>query len=137
MIEFVQANLLLVILTITSGSLLLWPMIRPNGKELSPTDATLLINRESAVVIDVRTAAEFSAGHVADSINIPVDKIADRANELEKYKGRPLILNCATGVRSGGACAILRKKGFEKVFSLSGGVGAWTQAGLPLKKGAK
>lgn len=137
MIEFIQNNLLLVVLVITSGGMLVWPMLRPGGQALSPADATLLINRERAVVIDVRTAAEFATGHVADSINIPREKIAERVGELEKYKDRPLILNCASGVRSDSACAELRKLGFEKVFSLAGGVGGWTQAGLPLKKGAK
>ena len=137
MIEFIQNNLLLVILTITSGSMLLWQSLRPNGKELSPTDATLMINRENAVFVDVRSSAEFSSGHVADSINIPRDKLIERIAELEKYKDRPLILNCATGVRSGGACGDLRKQGFDKVFSLAGGMNAWLQAGLPLKKGSK
>lgn len=137
MIEFVQSNLLLVILTLTSGSMLFWPMIRPGGKEVSPGDATLLINRENAVVIDVRTAEEFAAGHLADAINIPRDKFDERVKELEKFKDRPLIINCASGVRSGGACGDLRKRGFERVFNLAGGVGAWTQAGLPLKKGSK
>lgn len=137
MFEFIQANLLLVALTLTSGAMLFWPMLRPSGKEISPTDATLMINRESAVLIDVRSAAEFAAGHVPDSINIPREKIAERISELDKYKDRPLILNCASGVRSGNACGELRKRGFEKVFSLAGGLGAWTQAGLPIRKGAK
>lgn len=138
MIEFIQSNLLLVVLTITSGGMLLWPMLNPSGaKELSPTDATLLINRENALFVDVRSPAEFSSGHVADAINIPREKLIERIAELEKFKDRPLILNCASGVRSGSACADLRKQGFEKVFSLAGGMNAWLQAGLPLKKGHK
>ena len=137
MIEFIQQNILLVVLTLTSGGMLLWPMLRPGGKELSPTDATLMVNRENAVFVDVRSEAEFAAGHVPDSLHIPREKIAERVAELEKFKDRPLILNCATGVRSSSACSELRKRGFEKVFSLAGGVGAWSQAGLPLKKGNK
>lgn len=137
MIEFIQNNILLVILTITSGAMLLFPMLRPGGKEVSPSEATLLVNRDDAVFIDVRSAAEFASGHVPDAINIPREKIAERVAELEKYKGRPLIINCASGVRSGSACGELNKRGFEKVFNLAGGVGAWSQAGLPIKKGAK
>jgi len=137
MVDFVQQNILLVTLVFTSGGMLLWPMLRPGGKEVSATDATMMINRENAVVVDVRSAAEFIAGHVPDSINIPREKIAERVGELEKYKDRPLILNCASGVRSSSACAELRKLGFEKVFSLAGGVGAWSSAGLPTRKGAK
>ena len=137
MIEFLQNNILLVILTLTSGGMLLVPMLLPGGKDISATDATLLVNREDAVFIDVRSAEEFASGHVPDAINIPREKVLARMAEIEKYKGRPLILNCASGMRSGSACRELQKRGFEKVFNLSGGVGAWAQAGLPLKKGAK
>lgn len=137
MFEFIQTNILLVVLTVTSGAMLFWPMFRVGGKEVSPTDATLMINRENAIFIDVRSAAEFASGHVPDSINIPREKIVERLPELEKYRDRPLILNCASGVRSGSACGELRKRGFEKVFNLAGGVGAWAQAGLPMKKGSK
>lgn len=137
MFEFIQTNILLVVLTLTSGVMLFWPMFRVGGKEVSPTDATLMINRENAIFIDVRSAAEFASGHVPDSINIPREKIVERLPELEKYRDRPLILNCASGVRSGSACGELRKRGFEKVFNLAGGVGAWAQAGLPMKKGSK
>lgn len=137
MFEFIQANILLVVLTLTSGGMLLVPLLRRGGKEVSPTDATLMVNRENAVFIDVRSAAEFASGHVPDAINIPHEKIVERLGEIEKFKDRPLILNCASGVRAGSACGELRKRGFDKVFSLAGGVGAWAQAGLPVKKGAK
>lgn len=137
MVEFIQNNLLLVVLTLTSGSMLLWPMLRPGGKDISPSDATLLVNRENAVFIDVRSATEFASGHVPDAINIPREKIVERIAEIEKFKDRPLILNCASGMRSSSACGELKKRGYEKVFNLSGGVGAWAQAGLPIKKGAK
>lgn len=137
MVDFISQNILLVTVFVTSGALLLWPMLRPGGQELSCADATLKINRENAVVIDVRTAAEFVTGHVPDSINIPRDKLKERVAELEKFKGRPLILNCASGVRAGGACGELRRLGFEQVFQLAGGMSGWLQAGLPMAKGAK
>jgi rhodanese-related sulfurtransferase len=137
MIEFIQNNILLIAVALTSGGALLWPRLRPGGQQLSPVDATMKINRENALVVDVRPAAEFAAGHVADSINLPRDKIGERSAELEKYRDRPIILSCATGVRSSAACNELKKLGFDKVFSLAGGMGAWSQAGLPVKKGAK
>ena len=137
LIPFLQQNILLVAVFVTSGSLLLWPMMRPGGQDISPTDATLMINRENAVVIDVRTAAEFAEGHVPDALHIPREKVLDRLAELEKYRDRPLILNCATGARSGGACGELRRMGFENVFQLAGGMNGWLQAGLPMAKGSK
>jgi rhodanese-related sulfurtransferase len=137
MFEFLQHNILLVVVVVTSGSLLLWPMLRPPGRELSSTDATIKINRENAVVIDVRTPEEFVTGHVPESINIPREKLKERLAEIEKFKDRPIILNCASGVRSGGACGELKRLGFENVFQLSGGMNGWLQAGLPMAKGRK
>lgn len=137
MFDFIQNNILLVAVALTSGGALLWPMLRPSGQELSTVDATMMINRENALVVDVRSAAEFAAGHIAESINLPREKIGEASTSLEKYRDRPIILNCATGVRSSAACNELKKLGFGKVFSLAGGMGAWTQAGLPVKKGAK
>ena len=137
MFEFIQHNFLLVLTFVVSGGFLIWPLVRPGGKELSSADATLKINRENAVVIDVRTAAEFVTGHVPTSINIPREKFKERAAELEKFRGRPLILNCASGVRASGACGELRKMGFENVFQLAGGMNGWLQAGLPMAKGSK
>lgn len=137
MFEFIQQNLLLVGIFLVSSTMLLWPMLQPGGRDISSTDATLKINRENAVVIDVRTPSEFETGHVPASINIPRDKLSERAGELAKFKGRPMIVNCASGARAGGACSELRKLGFEQVFRLSGGMGSWLQAGLPMTKGKK
>lgn len=137
-IEFLQKNILLVAVAVVSGVMVLWPLLRRSGaKDVSAGDATLLINRENAIVLDVRAPGEFAAGHLPDAINIPADKLAERIGELEKYKGRPLIVNCQTGMRSGSACGTLRKNGFARVFSLAGGVGEWQKAGMPLRKGSK
>lgn len=137
MVDFILQNILLVSVVVTSGALLLWPMLQGGGADISCTDATLKINRENAVVIDVRTAGEFVTGHVPESINIPRDALKDRVGELEKFRGRPLILNCASGARAGGACGDLKRLGFENVFKLSGGMNSWIQAGLPMAKGSK
>jgi rhodanese-related sulfurtransferase len=137
MFEFVQHNILLIAVFVVSGGMLLWPMLRPSGRELSSTDATLKINRENAVVIDVRTPDEFKSGHVPESINIPRDKFKERIAEIEKFKGRPIIVNCASGVRSSGACGDLKRLGFDNVFQLSGGMNGWLQAGMPMAKGGK
>lgn len=137
-IDFLQQNIILVALVIISGTMFLWPFLRRSGaKEISVGDATLMINRQNAVVLDVRAPAEFAAGHLADAINVPTDKIADRAGDLEKYKGRPVIVTCQTGVRSSSACSALRKLGFDQLYNLAGGLGAWQQAGMPLRKGNK
>lgn len=137
--EFIQQNLMLVILTIASGSMLLFHTFkRDSGKSVNPTQATLLINREDAQVIDIRDAGEFSGGHLQGAKNIPLAKLAESAVQIEKMKGKPVIVCCTTGVRSLKAVAEVEKLGIEKVVSLDGGVQAWATAGLPLTgKGRK
>lgn len=137
--EFIQQNILLVLLALGSGGALLFLTLRrPGGRSgLTPTQATLLINREGAQIVDVRGSDEYVGGHLPDSRNIPLEQLEARAGDLERYKDTPLILVCQTGARSGGACAQLEKLGFAKVNSLEGGIAGWRSAGLPVKKGAK
>ena len=110
---------------------------KTSGPRVSPAQATQLINREDAQVIDVREQAEYVGGHVADARHLPLADLANRAGELDKFKAGPVLVVCQTGARSGGACRTLEKLGFAKVHSLEGGVAAWSEAGLPLKKGAR
>lgn len=136
--EFFNQNILLVSLVVVSGISLLWPMFaRPSGNSVSPAEATQLINREDAHIVDVREADEYAGGHLPDAKNIPVAKLVDRISELEKFKDKPIIICCATGMRSNKACAELKKQGFEKLHNLAGGVDAWVGAGYPIKKGSK
>jgi len=100
----------------------------------SPADATMLINREDAVFIDVRTDKEFRDGHIVNAINIPQSNLPNRTTELEKYKNKPIIIGCKSGNRSGAACSMLKKQGFEHVYNLSGGILAWQSANLPITK---
>ncbi len=137
--EFIQQNLLLVLMALGSGgALIAMSMRRPGGRSgVTPTQATLLINREDAQVIDVRGSDEYVSGHLPDSRNIPLEQLEARAGELEKFKDTPVILVCQTGARSSGACKQLEKLGFSKVNNLESGIAGWRAAGLPLKKGAK
>ena len=70
----------------------------------------------------------------AGAKNVPLARIDERAAELGKRKDRPLILYCDTANRSGKALSALKKQGFTRVVNLSGGLGAWQQAGLPVEK---
>ncbi len=131
--EFIQQNLMWVMLAAISGGMLLWQTIRGGGaNSISITEATLLLNREEAVVVDVRETHEWSAGHIPDAKHIALGQLGKHLSELEKFKARPLIICCASGNRSTSACHTLKKAGFERVFNLSGGIGAWTDAGLPV-----
>lgn len=131
--EFVQQNMMWVALAIISGTMLVWPMITGGGAQgLSPAQATLLMNREDAVVIDVRETGEWSSGHIAGARHITLGQLDKRLSEIEKFKGRPIIVCCASGNRSSSACSQLKKAGFDKVYNLSGGISAWLEASLPV-----
>ena len=134
--DFVRNNLLLFVVAFVSGAMLLWPVFRKStgGPWVNTAEATHLINREDALVVDVRDPGEYGAGHILGAKNVPLARIDERAPDLGKRKDRPLILYCDTANRSGKAIAALRKQGFTRVVNLSGGLGAWQQAGLPVEK---
>lgn len=139
MMDFIKQNLMLIGLALVSGAALLWPMLRRSTSgvaDLTPSEAVMLINREHAVMLDVRNAVEFASGHVPDARNIPLADLESRLGELAKYKDQPVLVNCQGGVRSISACAVLKKGGFTRVYNLDGGVNAWAQAKLPLIKEA-
>lgn len=136
--DFIYQNILLIALVLVSGVALILPMLMGSGgNDVNPAAATQLINREDAQVIDVREAEEFAAGHLPEAKNVPLAKLADRINEIERFKDKPVIVCCASGMRSGKACGELRKLGFAKVHNLSGGIDAWVGAGYPVKKGTR
>lgn len=136
--EFINQNILLVSLVVVSGLSLLWPtLMRPSGNSVGPAEATQLINREDALIVDVREADEYATGHLPEAKNFPAGKLAERVGELEKFKDKPIIVCCAAGMRSNKACGELKKQGFAKLYNLAGGVDAWVGAGYPVKKGSK
>jgi rhodanese-related sulfurtransferase len=136
-VKFVQDNIWLVLIAVVSGLMFIWPTVakRLHGsREVGVADAVQLINRQDAAVVDVREPGEFKSGHIPNARNVPVGQIGERTKELEKLKGKPIVLTCASGNRSTTAAGALRKAGFENVVSLAGGMGAWTQAGMPVEK---
>jgi rhodanese-related sulfurtransferase len=138
-VEFIKSNALLIGLALGSGIMLLMPMFRKSAggvPSLTAAEAVTLINRNNAVVLDVRDDAEFANGHIADAIHIPVADLESRLSELKKYKTKPVLVNCQRGARSAKACEILRKAEFTQVHNLQGGLDAWQQAKLPLVKSA-
>ncbi len=129
-------NLILLVMFLLSGALLLGPNFRGfiNGQTLTPAAATLMINRQKAVVIDVRTAEEFASGHIAKSKNVLANQIPDALQGLKLDKSVPIILVCASGRRTVPLIGKMKKAGFNEVFSLDGGLRAWSDAGLLLVK---
>ena len=101
---------------------------------LTPAGAIQLINNEEVTLLDVREPAETVVGKIAKSIQIPVSSIEQRIGELEKHKNKNILVYCKTGARAGTACRALTKAGFDKVYSLTGGITAWQEAHLPVSR---
>lgn len=134
--EFILKNWALVAIAAVSGGMLLWPLLRKGtgGPWVTTLQATQMMNRDDALVIDVRPAAEYANGHILGARNIPVADLARRAADFDKHKARPVIVYCNAGNTSGGSVALLRKSGFAKAVNLTGGYAGWQQAGLPVEK---
>jgi rhodanese-related sulfurtransferase len=103
---------------------------------VTPHEATELINRKDAVVVDIRPMADFSGAHIINSINIPATSLKNQLNQLDKYKekGVPVIMTCRSGAQSSATCKTLTKSGFEEVYNLKGGILAWQSANLPVSR---
>lgn len=134
--SFVIENWVLLSVALTSGGMLLWPMLSSGGgaDSLNPNQVVQLMNRDKAVVVDVCGADEYAAGHVVGAKNVPLDQLETKLPGVVKNKATPLVIVCASGMRSKRALAVAKKLGYENVRSLSGGMGAWRSASLPVDK---
>jgi rhodanese-related sulfurtransferase len=134
-VNFLIENWILVLVAVTSGVGLLLPNLQAmGGPGLSPTQAVLLINREKATVVDVRSADEFATGHLIGSRHVAMENISADLAKTVTDKKRPLILVCASGMRSQKALGVAKAQGFEQAHSLGGGLRIWQDANLPLEK---
>ena len=134
--KFVIDNIFLVAIAFVSGAMLVWPLVRrgAGGPSVTTLEATQMINRQDALVLDVREQAEFAQSHILNSRGLPMSQIEARIGDIGKFRDKPVIVYCATGNRSSAAVATLRKLGFSNAVNLSGGFAAWQQAGLPVQK---
>ena len=135
--KFVLDNIGWILAAFVSGALLLWPLVRrgAGGPWVSTLQATQMMNREDALVIDVSAAADYDKGRIAGARNLPLAQFDPEHKLLGKDKERPVAIVCRTGQGSAQAAAKLVKAGFTKVHWLDGGIAAWQQTDLPLVKG--
>ncbi len=105
---------------------------RRGGQSVSPQQLVDMVNRDNAVVVDVRERKEFQAGHIAGAVNIPQNALEGRLAELDKYQDRPIVVACKMGQNAGAAGTLLRKRGFKNVSRLAGGMGEWRNQNLPV-----
>ncbi len=132
--EFVVNHWILSTLFVVLLVLLLTTESRKAGKSLSNQELVMLLNKDQAVVVDLRDKKEFGEGHITGSINIPFANLKDRAVELQKYKDKQIVLVDKMGQHTGLAGKILRAAGYQDIRRLAGGVTEWRNANMPLVK---
>ena len=131
---FISQNFIAVTLLLLSLIALIVYEGRKGGKKLSPGEATRKINKENALVVDLRSSQEFSSGHIAGSINVQEDKLEQHLITKRHSKATPVVLVCKTGVSSKKSGISLIKAGYLDIIVVSGGMMTWEGNGMPLSK---
>ncbi len=107
---------------------------KQGGAAVATSALVNLMNKEDAVVVDIRDNKEYKKGHIAGAINIPYAALDSRMGELEEHKDKPVVLVCKIGQHAGAAGRKLKAQGFENVRRLAGGMTEWSGASLPVVK---
>lgn len=142
--DFLIENIVLVMAALVSGGMLLWPIISRSTAAgvLNTLAATQMLNSRNALLIDIRETPELARGSVPQARHLAMSSFAQKQDALVKdvqssKQPRPVIVMCASGLRSPRIAKSLRKAGLAEVYNLEGGFDAWRQAGLPIKSQAK
>ena len=139
LLEFTGENTVLVVLLMISFLVLIFSELRRKASGMvavDPTAAVALINNDG-LVIDLRSQEAYSQGHIVNAKNIPYDELEENKTKIEKFKNKPIVAVCDAGMTSTRAVATLRNAGFVSAYGLKGGMGSWTQAGMPVVTGKK
>jgi len=103
-------------------------------KQIGVNEAVMLLNKNDPVVLDVREEKEIQGGKITGAKHITLGQLSSRIVELGDNKQKPILVYCRSGSRSGHACQIITKAGYEDVSNLAGGILAWEAANLPVVK---
>jgi len=105
------------------------------GSFLSPAMAIRLMNNhDDALVLDIRSVAEYKGGHIKGAKNAPLAEFSKSIESYTSYKNKPVLIYCNSGNTATRAIKMLKKAGFENINNLAGGIAAWKEASLPLTK---
>jgi len=139
LVHYIQVNHWLVIATVIVLVLVIVFELRARAESfaaVTPQDAIRLMNR-GAVVIDLRPAEQYAAGHLAGARRMDGGQILKAGDTLKKYRQKPLIVYDESGSLGGSTARQLKQQGFLQAFNLRGGLAAWRSDNLPLEKGSK
>ncbi len=134
--EFASTHPFLVIGLIGTWSAVMFYELRLKSlglQQVSVPDAVKLINR-GAMVVDVREPDAFRSGHIVSARNVPLAQVTDEKGPLKKQKAKVVLAVCETGNTSRKAVTSMRSAGFEKAFSIKGGLAGWRAENQPLVK---
>ncbi|MCC2617347.1 rhodanese-like domain-containing protein [Aestuariibacter halophilus] len=138
LLEFVGNHTILAGIWVALVAILIYSSIAgvlSKVKEIGTHDATMMMNKHDAVVLDIRPAAEFKKGHILGAKQLKPEQVNQGDfSALEKSKNKPIIVVCAMGMTAKRTAAQLSKQGFEQVSVLKGGMNAWQTANLPVAK---
>ena len=130
-LEFAAQQWILMAALVAAIGMLIAHEGRKAGPALSPQQAINVINSEGGVFVDLRDAAAFKQGHIADAMHIPMAKLSGRQGELEAYRDKPVVMVCNMGQQAGAASKQLSTAGFNKVYKMAGGMMEWSNLQLP------
>lgn len=133
-LEFIGNHLVLVTALMASFFLLVFTELKRKAMgitNLDPQEAVKLINADAAV-IDLRPAEAFAKGHIVGARSIPHDELDDELEKLKRFKSKPIVAVCDSGMTSAKIVTRLRQAGIDNAYGIKGGINAWTEASLPL-----
>jgi len=104
---------------------------KKGGTKISCQSLISLSNQDQALIVDLRSSEAFNSGHITASINIPVNDVSRRSNEIINST-KSVVLVCETGSSSTNAGETLKKEGLKDIFILRGGINEWKMSNLPL-----
>lgn len=132
--EFAANHYILVSLFVAFLLAILVLESRRGGQKVSAQAAVSLINRDEAIVLDIRDRKDYNEGRITGSIHIPLNSLKERASELKKYQDKQIIVADKMGQHSAMAVKQLNALGYTNVVRLNGGVADWKGSNLPLVK---
>jgi rhodanese-related sulfurtransferase len=108
---------------------------RTGSFSISPSEAVGLLNQGGTLLLDIRAAVEYDAGHITDARNAPAGELQGKmVDTVKKFKEKPVLVYCENGAASAATAKKLREQGYTKVVTLRGGLQSWRQENMPLVK---
>ena len=129
---WIQENIVTVLILLVVAWMVWTKVVRPKMLGIKKMTAGAYPDfKEEHTLVDVRSTGEWNGGHPANAIHIPLNEFEQKMSAIPKDK--PLILICASGMRSSMAVTMAAKAGYNDVYNFAGGFGSWCAAQLPKK----